>query len=235
MSAAGSRIVLLALALLGACGAPARREAEGEQRARQEVQQERRARKLAPDLYLLADRARDQARSSRQRGELRAALDHDARARLLEDAALAEAEHIELERRGARAGKRAERASTRAARYRDQRRRIERETELPMAARRAREEAKRVLGQPADRRHRSGRGRGRASPTPGQDRDFLLERARLLLAAARALGAARGPIREAERAIQRAVKGKPRPAVSLRRAREALRAAERALGAQAHP
>ncbi len=230
MSGTGSSAPLLAVVLLCACGASRPPVADGD-REDSEARQQKRVRELAPDLYLLADRARDQARASRQRGELRAALDQDARAELLEEAARVEAARIELEREGARAEQRAERALTRAARHRRETLPVEQETRLLVAARQAREEAKRVLGQAAEQRRPPRRQPGPTTRSPDEAREFLLGRARLLLAAAVAMGAQGGPVREAERAIQQAVKAKAKPSASLRRAREALRAAERALDA----
>lgn len=227
MSGSGSRLELLALALLCACGGSPR-PTSGENGALADAR-ENKARRLAPDLYLLAERARGEATKARNRGHGRAALDHDARARLLLDAALAEAERIELERRRARAERKTERALTEAARLGRERLRIEQEVGILEAARVARLEAGRVL-EPAGAGQRGAvRGRKRARDAPAKERDFYLRRARLLLAAAVSMDAARDRVREAERAIRQAAARKGTDAVALNRARKALRAAERAL------
>ena len=193
------------------------------------------ARERAPDLVALAEGALDDADASASAGDEAAAADHVTRARLLLEAALAEAARIgdEEERRAIETTT----AEMLALARRDEAAREAISAELTRLAsiRTAREEAQRALTEAESDEARPGR-RGRVSmqDTPDLRRATaaLRARAELLSAAARALGAddaALAPMQDALRASERE-RADPLAALAAvdRAHREALRALGRA-------
>ncbi len=227
---------LLALpCVLGCAGGASGRGVMAERFARAKASG---ARALAPRLFARASRARDEAARARARGEQTAASDYEMSAGLFLDAALAEAEQTRLERRRAAAERRAAKALERQAEHQRVRLSVEAEIARLEAARVARQEARRVFQQ--DGRH-TGQTNGRKDRQQlAEDRkraaDFLLKRARLMLAAAVAMGARSQDIQGAERAIEQAeaeAAGTSARGISasVSRAERALAAAEQTLGA----
>jgi len=175
-----------------------------------------RVRKLAPDFLARAERAAVRARGAQAAGTA-AAKDYESIAGLLLAAAAAEADRIELERTLlAQSLERDDLARAAAA---------ERRLQLVLDAELRRARAARVALAADDRAVPSSavRAGSDASAQPSAA-GLLRDRARSLLAAARALGADRGRLEQAE--------GLLATATSERAAREALREAERLIPAQ---
>jgi hypothetical protein len=181
-----------------------------------------RAAELAPDLYGRALRARREAASA---GERAARENANARAELWMEAALVEAERIEAQRAASAAEARTLQAEARRVAAQREREQLERELALAEAGRIARARAERMLaGGALAEAAQHGDDAALAAATA-----FALERASLLLAAARALGlddASAAPLtsRLASLTAQAASRARLRAALAL------LEALERALG-----
>lgn len=194
-------VSLVALVLV-ACGGTTRRstvdlnpffEAEGITEARRE----------APDLIAAAELAREDAERADASGDTDAAHDHATRARLLLDAALAEADRVRLDRERLALLEEAEAALTEA-------RSLERAREA-LAARARRDAAAEIARAQMQNAHAAAElleSRGRRHRGPDVDRtrreaaSALEVRTRLSIAAARALGASEAELApfEVERA-----------------------------------
>jgi hypothetical protein len=163
----------------------------------------RAARARAPDLYARAQRARREAEAAERAGDPQAASDHATRARLLLSAAEAEAERIAAENERLEAEQTEQAALSQARRNERTRAEIEAAVERELAARVAREQADKAF-EVADEDERRGR-RGRRSKAEYRAAaQFLTERTRLVLSAARALGAPGDAIARVEDMVRRA-------------------------------
>ena len=166
------------IALSSACAATRSAAPADALAARFALADAQRANTLAPDLYARAERARAEAREADDES---ARKDHTVRARLLLDAAIAEADRIAAEREGAAADARADRSVEERAALERRRLDLEQAAARELAAQAARAEAERALA-PATSAHReSDAERVKAA-------SFLCDRAALTLAGALALG-----------------------------------------------
>jgi hypothetical protein len=186
---AGSRVACLLALLVAACGGATARstvelapffEAEGIAGARRE----------APDLIAAAELAREEAERANASGDTDAAHDHATRARLLLDAALAEADRVRFDRERLALLDEAEAALTEARSLE-----LAREALAAQARRDAAAEIARAQMQNAHAAAERLESRGRRHRGPDVDRtrreaaSALEVRTRLSIAAARALGA----------------------------------------------
>jgi outer membrane protein OmpA-like peptidoglycan-associated protein len=186
-----------------------------------------RIRALAPDFLARAEQARAQAAATSDDAER---ADQEARAQLLLDAAAAEAERIEIDRNRATLEAQAlawEQVTTQAGLERTN---LELELKLMAAAKIAEQEAARAfeqaeLAEDHSLPNRKERGEARKAAAA-----FLLRRAKLTLAAARAMGASEPQLTAADRAIAGAEQKPSGDAASLQAVQGALALAERALG-----
>lgn len=216
--------------LLG-CGGGAR--ASADLRAQLADDSARVLRERAPDLVASVDAALDAADRADRAGDADAAADHVTRARLLLDAARAEAARMEDEQ--ARRALEAQIAEVLSRARRDEHARAElsRQQVRTVSARTAREEARRALAQAERDEARPARRRRVTLDAPADVRRgaaALRERTALLVAAARALGARAEPIERVDTAL-RASRAERDPIEALRLADRAHAEAMRVLGA----
>lgn len=182
-------LFLTLCALLVACGTSASRgtvdlapffQADGVEDARRE----------APDLIAAAELAREEAERADASGDSDAASDHATRARLLIDAAVAEAERVRLDRERLALLEEAEAALAEARALELAREEITARTRREAAAEIARAQMQNAL---AAAEHLESRGRRHRGPEVDRTRReaaiALETRTRLSVAAARALGA----------------------------------------------
>lgn len=187
MTARRTLVLALALLALVGCGPAKPSETLRELFDTPEAEQ---ARERAPDLFADAHRARDETARAQGAEDEVAAADHATRARLLLAAAVAESERIALEERRLAAEARTRRAIARARRDEVARREVLRGLELELAARVAEEQGRvafTVATEDEARRYRA-----TAAEREQMHREaaaFLEQRARLVLAAAEAMGA----------------------------------------------
>jgi hypothetical protein len=216
-------LLLLAACAHGAAGTATTTDALAPRFADASAQ---RAKQDAPDFYARAERAYQDARNA---SDADARGDHTTRARILLDAAIAEADRIALDRAATASDTRAEQAVLQRAELERQRLELEQAIKRELAAASAREEAARAFQQSAlDEQARPGRAK-EADANRDQASRFVRDRATLTLAAAIALGldpvrgdALAGAIAAAEHAAT--------PAARMYAAQRALTDAERALG-----
>lgn len=188
------------------------------------------ARRRAPDLYAAAMRAFREARAAERAGDVSAAEDHATRARLLLEAAIVEADRLALQTRRLEVEERLGRLSEGTAR--DARARIEIEVgnARRAAAQIATEQRAAALAEAEATERR--RYRNRADERESlrrQGATILLDQARLVTAAAEAMGAQAADlssVTEAVRAAEQATTG----ATALASARRALFRANAVLG-----
>ncbi|HEY8431263.1 MAG TPA: hypothetical protein VIL20_22945 [Sandaracinaceae bacterium] len=223
---------LAALAVvLAACGGSTSITAE--LRSRLGSPEGRAAREDAPDLVAAVEEALADAEVEERAGRRDAAADHLTRARLLLDAAQAEAARIADERERRRVEARVAELLERARRDESAREAIGRELSRMAAVRAAREEALRALEQAAQDEARPRR-RARVSLEEVQDlrraASVLRARARLSAAAARALGAPEETLRAVEEALAASEAPRLAPLAALEAADRARAEAQRALG-----
>jgi hypothetical protein len=186
-----------------------------------------RARQLAPDLYARAERAWQDAKRA---GEPDSAADHEARARLLLAAAVAEAERIVLERAASAAEARATRAQQQRAQLERERVELEQAAERDRAAQSGRADAARVFQRLETReQEHSARGAVEREAQRARDAEVVRRHALLMLAAADALGLERQRSDRLAQTIAIAEHAANGTAL-LAAARAALAEAERALG-----
>lgn len=223
---------LLAALLAGAlattgCGAP------GPHRHLDPLFESERARKaaeLAPDLVAAARNAREDAARAHREGDDAAAADHATRARLLLDAAFAEAERITLSRKRQQVEAKARRVTEAAVHDERVRMAVVHAVERELAARVAEEQAARAFEVAADVETRRARARGdEAQRTHRRAAEALAERAKLVLATARALGA---PAEQVDALEERLGELEPAgaPTEAVREADALLREARAVLG-----
>ncbi len=226
------RLVVLSIALLsiGCGGGP---NASRDVRQRLESAESQAARERVPDLIASVEAAIEAADNAEAAGNTDAASDHATRARLLLDAAQAEAVRIGDEEERARVEERISQVLARARRDEDARAQIDTELARLASARTAREEALRALQQAQQDEARPGR-RARLSLEQAEDlrraATILRARARLAAAAAESLGAdahALRPVNDALTASEQAVRD---PVAALDAADRANHEALRALG-----
>lgn len=223
----------LMLCFLGACACGGGTRASADLRAQLADESAATLRERAPDLVAGVDSALDAADRADQAGDPEAAADHVTQARLLLDAARAEAERMEDD--DARRALEAQIAEVLSRAHRDERARaqISRERVREASARTAREEAARALAAATADEGRPGR---RRRVTLDETSDVrrgtaaLRERAALLLAAARALGAPEAAGEPVETAL-RASRASRDPLEALQHADAAHAAGTRMLGA----
>lgn len=176
-----------ALVFVLACGGPVASSGIGDLLDQDVVA---RARVSAPDLVAEAESAAADARDAERSGDSEAASDHATRARLLLEAALVEAERIALDEERLEAETRAEGHAAIAARIEGERAARAAEEARGRAASLARREAARAFATAeTDENRRLRRRSGAVAVAHRQASRALLERASLLAAAARALGA----------------------------------------------
>jgi len=231
---AGAALLVLAAS---ACG-PALRPGAGLLDARFADARVAQAREIAPDLVAAAESARDAAAQARAAGDGDAEGDETTRARLLLEAAL-----VEVERSGVERTRRDAERDTRAdedAAQRDEAARVslEREAVWRAAARVAEAEMTRALAHAQATEPRRGARLPSGDAADARDAaQALARRARLLRAAATALGATDAELAPIDAALTTCdaalatgtrVRGAPVNALSA--ADEARRGAERALG-----
>lgn len=188
-----------------------------------------RARELAPDLHARALRARADMKRAVQEGDSEAAADHRTRARLWMRTALIETERVELDRHRGTLLKNVREARRSAVAAHRERERIEQEVARLRAASVAREQAEKAFEHAAEREERGRRGQA-ARGRRRQAVAIQIERARSMLAAAKALGARAETLQAARQALEEARRvedpGSPR---AMRAADAAVKAAERLL------
>ena len=182
------------------------------------------ARREAPDLVAAAERAADEARAADESGDGDAARDHATRARLLLEAAIVEADRASMDRQRLEA-QRATEEATRAAVVADEgRATLEVEQARQNAAQVARGEMRRAFEQAEQDEGRRLRRRSQEVEQARRAAALALrDRARLVLAAALALGAARDDATEIEESITTA-------GSAIEQLQNADRAHRRALG-----
>lgn len=180
-------LLLSALALVACGGAPSARSTIGDLFEGPEIGA---ARERAPDLLALAESARDEADAAWRAGQEAAAQDHETRARLLVGAAIAEADRVALDVRRQEAEAREEAAVAQANRDDAQRAELTRAQSRQLAADVALQEGRSALAQAE--RDEVRRARRHAPQTKQAHRiaaTALARRARMTVAAARAMGA----------------------------------------------
>ena len=186
------------------------------------------AKRRAPDLYTAADLARQAAETARSEGEGEEASDHETRARLLLETAIAETDRLKIEARRLAVERRLRQLEAQIARDDTTRAMVEASFAHEEAARVANEQAALAFTQAVV----DEAGRQTPSEQVALERDaseVLRRRAELMLAAARALGADASRTDSVERALQR-IDSARTPAAAADAADEALLAALRALG-----
>jgi hypothetical protein len=191
------------------------------------------AREHAPDLIAQVETAIEDADNAESAGDEDAAADHATRARLLLDAALAEAVRVSDEADRSRAQERTSALLARARRDERASEEITAELARLASARTAREEAARALAQ-AELDEAQPRRRTRVSMEEGGDlvraAAALRARARVLASAAQALGATEEALRPANDALAAADAAPRDPLALIQTADRAHHAALRALG-----
>lgn len=159
---------------------------------------------FAPDLFTRAQEARRQALQDAERGDCQAAANYAGEADRLMTAAIAETERIERERVRAADELKAERERKEQARREWAEREAEREVVLSRDAVSSQLQATQVLQKIGE----SGAGASLRSAEhraeTESEREFLLKRARLTLASARAMGAGKEALYRAAQVLQRA-------------------------------
>lgn len=192
------------------------------------------ARERAPDVVAEVEEALSAAEAAERAGDRDAAADHVTRARLLLDAAQAEAARIADEEERRRVEARVAEASERARRDEEAREALAIELRRAAAARAAREEAEQALALSERDEARPGR-RVRVSLEEAQDlrraAAALRARARLTVAAAQALGAPAEALTAVEAALQASEQARTDAVAALAAADRAHAEALRALGA----
>ena len=186
-----------------------------------------RARRLAPDLVARAEQQRAEATRLLEAGEPLVWQDHATAARLWLDAAIVEAQRVELEERRLSLEAETEQADESFARLTAERRELEAEARRQQAAEVARQVAERVLADGGPD------GQGRRTPsaeTRRQAIDVLSTRARLLLAAAQAMGATPTAVAPIEQLLAQAVAQRGVPGQALVLADRALQQSQLLLG-----
>lgn len=225
------RVALIAALLVGCGGGP---RPSQPLRTRLAAEESAAARERAPELAAQVEAALDDADAAAAAGSPEAADDHLTRARLLLEAAQAEAARIDDER--ARRAVEEEVARIRDRARRDERARaaLEAESARLAASRSAREEQLAALRMAEEDEARGGR-RARVSMEETADlrraAAALRERARLMLGAAIALGATEEETAEATAAIAASEEARTDALVALREADRAGHLALEALGA----
>lgn len=220
-----SRVFLLGLGLLLGCT---------QARSRSEVstamfstKAARRAETMVPDLHSQAKQAHQAAQQAHVAGDGAAAADHETRARLWLAAAVVEAERIEIERRRLRVLRQSEEFAGLAQHMEQSRWDADDEAEREAAAKIATQEAERAYAEAAraesKRASRGKKGGKGAGETYRQAQRFFAERARLLAAAATAMGAS---VHEADAVAESARRAESKKDESG--LEEALRAYQRA-------
>jgi outer membrane protein OmpA-like peptidoglycan-associated protein len=188
------------------------------------------ARDRAPDMYAAAQRAHERAVEAEERGDRAAAADHATRARLLLDAAVAEADRLVIEERRLSAERSARRAEEQTNRDTEARQIIERELAHREAARVALEQATLAFDRAAaDEGRRYARQAPERQQLHQEAAAVLRRRAELLLASARALGASNRSLTAARAELERSGEATS-VTVALRHAERAVRMATAALG-----
>jgi hypothetical protein len=187
----------------------------------------KRAQAAAPDLYARAERARRDARLAH--GDDRAQAQHELRARLLLDAAVAEADRIASERGAAQAEARCAHAIEQRARLEQERLAIEQAATREQAAGKARAEAERAFQQGDLAESKRDEAPAEREGSRVKAAEALRGRALLMLAAASAIGLSSERSAEIERLIAGAADARGGAAL-LSAARSALSESERALG-----
>jgi hypothetical protein len=227
------RGLALLLIVLSGCGAGAPRRS-AEVRARLGSPEGSVARERAPDLIAEVEAALRDADAAERAGDSDAAADHVTRARLMLDAAQAEAARIADEQERRRVEAQVAEVVARARRDEEAREVLSAELTRNAALRAAREEAERALAQAAQDEARPGR-RVRVSLEEAQDlrraAAALRARARLTAAAAEALGAPAEALRAVTEAVEASEGERTDPRGALASADRAYREALRALGA----
>ena len=186
------------------------------------------AKRRAPDLYTAADLARQAAEDARSEGRGEEASDHETRARLLLETAIAETDRLKIEARRLAVERRLRQLEAQIARDDATRANVESVFAHEEAARVANQQAALAFAQAvADESVRHPQAT-RARLESGAA-EVLKRRAELMVAAARALGADRSTTERALRALER-VESARTPASAADAADEALLAALRALG-----
>ncbi len=148
------------------------------------------ARREAPDLVAQAERAANEARAAEADGDTEAAQDHATRARLLYQAAVVESERAAIDRERLEASQTAEEATQAAVRADEQRAAIEIQAQRANAAEVARAQMQRAFAQAEeDEGRRLRRRSAEVDRARTEAAAALRERTRLVLSAARALGA----------------------------------------------
>ncbi len=168
------------------------------------------ARERAPDMVAAAERAREAASRAQEAGDVVAADDHATRARLLLAAAVAESDRIDAEQRRIASEARADVAEETVARDRAALARVEEETRRLLAARVAREVAaqtRAIAELDEARRYRASAAEREAMYAEASV--ALQKRARLVLAAAEALGTSAEDLEPARDLIDRARTARP--------------------------
>lgn len=211
---------LLALLLVSACGGAPPRTGLGELL---DVEQVSEARVRAPDLVAEAEAAAADAEQAHLQGRDEAASDHTTRARLLLEAAVVESQRLAIEEERLEVDARAEAHSALAARIESERAARAAEIARERASQIAVREAARAFEvAEADEARRLARRSTEVQQTRRQATSALLDRAGLLLAACRVLGAEEARLAELE---ERVAAARALPDVD-----DALRAADAAHG-----
>jgi hypothetical protein len=191
------------------------------------------ARPNAPDLVDAANDAAAAAERAEAAGDLTAARDHSTRARLLADAALAERERVAAEHERVELEGRALELEDEIVRNEREARAIEEDAARTAAVRAAREELARAFAV-AEIDEATTRRSGRVSladePEMRRAAIAIRERARILAAAAAAMGADAASVENVETLATRSA-STAGPLESLSIAEDAYRAARAALGA----
>ncbi len=223
--------VVFALAI-SACGS--RPGVTDELRARLDSAETEAARERAPDLVGDVESALDAAEDAELRGDYDAAADYATRARLLLDAAEAEAARVTDEDARRELEVRIANVLQQARRDEQARQTIGRELARAASVRAAREEEARALTQAEEDESRGAR-RGRVSMDQAQDlrraAAALRARAELTMAAARALGASEEALGPATEALASSERARTDPLAALAAADRAHHEALTALGA----
>lgn len=224
--------LLASVLLLAACGGGRLGPSE-DLRARLASAEGRVTRERAPDVVAEVESALSDAEAAERAGEVEVAADHLTRARLLLDAAEAEAARIADEQERQRLEARLAEVTAQARRDEAARERIAAELARLAAARAAREEAQQALAL-AERDEARPSRRARVSLDDAQDvrraAQALRARARLAEAAARALGASAEVLAPIEEALSASERARNDPLVALAAADRAHAASLRALG-----
>jgi len=192
------------------------------------------AREDAPDLVVAGDRARARAEEALAAADDDAAEDHATRARLLYDAAVVEAERVAMERARLELEMEIEAQTVAAADAERARAEVDAERGRLRAAEVAEDQARMAFAQAErDEERRARRRRSETNVAHRQASNALFARARLVLAAARAMGADEAAVAE----VQAQLEAERDPTESVAAADAAHRAALVLLGEAraAHP